>query len=103
MNTQSLLGIVRENGDLFISSTRAIRASGRGIEIDGETTFGDLANSMEELLFPLRSFSPSPLYFSHDSIPITSTKSEIIPLAAPRNRIHIPRDFRDCWQFECVE
>jgi hypothetical protein len=31
----------------------------RNREIDDETTFGDLANSMEELLSPLRSFSPS--------------------------------------------
>lgn len=89
-----------ENSEVFfcILSAQVILQYRREIEIDAEL---HLATSWTrwKSCYPFYALFLVPgLYFSHDSIPITSTKSEIILLAAPRNRIHIPRDFRDCWE-----
>lgn len=87
--------------ELFILSTQAILDEQR-IEIDAKLHLAT-SRTRRKGCYPFYTlFSQLHLYFSHDSIPITSTKSEIILLAAPRSRIHIQRDFRDCWKLRLL-
>lgn len=100
INTQSFLGISR--GDVFLFCPRK-RYSARASEIDAKLHLATSRTRWKSCYPFYALFLRLWLYFSHDSIPITSTKSEIIPLAASRNRIHIPRDFRDCWKLQLLQ